>query len=101
MAAMARAHRGGTPTPAHEPFGALDREARDKVSRLAALLRVADGLDRGRSANVEGIEVVLNGSKARLIAKAQGDIAIELWGARRKRELFEKLFDRRLEVVRG
>jgi exopolyphosphatase / guanosine-5'-triphosphate,3'-diphosphate pyrophosphatase len=101
VAALARAHRGGTPKTAHEPFGTLDREARDRVSRLAALLRVADGLDRGRSANVSGIEVVLNGSKARLIAHAEGDIAIELWGARRKRELFEKLFDRRLEVVRG
>ena len=101
LAALARTHRGGTPKPSHEPFAALDKEARDRVTRLAALLRVADGLDRGRSANVSGIEVVLNGSKARLLAYAEGDIAIELWGARRKRDLFERLFDRRLDVVRG
>ena len=30
-----------------------------------------------------------------------GDVDVDLWGARRKRELFEKLFDRRLEVVEG
>ena len=63
VAALARAHRGGGPKPSHEPFASLDREARDRVTRLAALLRVADGLDRGRAGNVDGIEVVLNGSR--------------------------------------
>ena len=101
VAALARAHRGGGPKPSHEPFASLDAEARDRVTRLAALLRVADGLDRGRSANVSAIEVALNGSRARLVAKAEGDIAVELWGARRKRELFERLFERRLEVVQA
>ena len=101
VAALARAHRGGGPKPSHEPFASLDAEARDRVTRLAALLRVADGLDRGRSANVSAIEVVLNGSRARLTAQAEGDIAVELWGARRKRELFERLFERRLEVVQA
>lgn len=99
VAALARAHRGGGPKPSHEPFASLDREARDRVTRLAALLRVADGLDRGRSANVRAIEVALNGSRARLVVKAGNDIAIELWGARRKRELFERQFQRRLDVV--
>src|SRR5215210_4500886 len=80
VAALARAHRGGGPKPSHEPFASLDRAARDRVTRLAALLRVADGLDRGRSANVDGIELVLNGSRAQLLVKAHTDIAIELWG---------------------
>jgi exopolyphosphatase/guanosine-5'-triphosphate,3'-diphosphate pyrophosphatase len=97
-AALARAHRGGGPKPSHEPFASLDREARDRVVRLAALLRVADGLDRGRAGAVGGIDVVMNGSRAQLLVKAEGDISIELWGARRKRELFERVFDRRLEV---
>jgi exopolyphosphatase/guanosine-5'-triphosphate,3'-diphosphate pyrophosphatase len=99
VAALARAHRGGGPKPSHEPFASLDRDARDRVVRLAALLRVADGLDRGRQGNVEGIDLILDGSKARLQVKADADIAIELWGARRKRELFERVFGRRLDVV--
>ena len=99
VAALARAHRGGGPKPSHEPFASLDRDGRERVVRLAALLRVADGLDRGRQGNVDGIELVLNGSQARLLVKAEGDIAIELWGARRKRELFERVFGRRLDVV--
>jgi len=102
VAALARAHRGGGPRPSHEPFGSLDGPARDRVVRLAALLRVADGLDRGRSGAVDGIEVVLDGSQVRLVAKAGGaDITLELFGARRKRELFERAFDRHLDVVPG
>ncbi|MGI8808270.1 MAG: HD domain-containing protein [Acidimicrobiales bacterium] len=101
VAALARAHRGGTPKPSHEPFASLHAEARDRVSRLAALLRVADGLDRGRAGNVSGIDLMLDGSRARLVVRSEADIAIELWGARRKRELFERLFRRRLDVVPG
>ena len=101
VAALARAHRGGGPKPSHEPFASLDREARDRVTRLAAILRVADGLDRGRAGHVSGIEVAVNGSQARLVVRSEGDIAIELWGARRKRELFERVFKRRLNVVPG
>jgi exopolyphosphatase/guanosine-5'-triphosphate,3'-diphosphate pyrophosphatase len=103
VAALARAHRGGGPKPSHEPFASLDREARDRVTRLAALLRVADGLDRGRSGNVDDIDVVLDGDRARLVVRpsAGADVSIELWGARRKRELFERLFRRRLDVVPG
>jgi len=99
VAALARAHRGGGPRPSHEPFSALDKGARDRVTRLAALLRVADGLDRGRSSAVGGIDVVLDGSRAQLAVAAEGDITIELYGSRRKRELFERVFDRRLDVV--
>ncbi|HWI05496.1 MAG TPA: Ppx/GppA phosphatase family protein [Acidimicrobiales bacterium] len=99
VAALARAHRGGNPKPSHEPFGTLDPEARERVTRLAALLRVADGLDRGRCGNVKDIDVLLDGDRARLVVRSETDIAIELWGARRKRELFERLFRRRLDVV--
>jgi exopolyphosphatase/guanosine-5'-triphosphate,3'-diphosphate pyrophosphatase len=99
LAALARAHRGSNPRPSHEPFGSLDKEARDRVVRLAALLRVADGLDRGRSGAVGSVDLVTEGPGARLVVKAEGDISIELFGARRKRGLFERTFDRRLDVV--
>jgi exopolyphosphatase / guanosine-5'-triphosphate,3'-diphosphate pyrophosphatase len=34
-----------------------------------------------------------------LHVRAQGDPELELWGARRKRDLFEKVFDRELELT--
>ena len=101
LATLARYHRGGDPRPSHEPYASLRPERRESVARMAALLRVADGLDRGRVAAVGDVEVVLNGSRARLNVAGSGDIDVDLWGGRRKRELFERLFDRRLEVVRA
>lgn len=99
VTALARAHRGGGPRLSHEPFGSLDPETRRRVVRLAALLRVADGLDRGRSGAVDGVTVTVDGSRVRLVASADGDCDLEIWGARRKRELFERVFERRLEVT--
>jgi len=101
LTAIARAHRGGGPRASHEPFGSLDPATRDRVARLAALLRVADGLDRGRAGAVKRIGVVLDGPRVRLAVGSEVDIELEMWGARRKRPLFERLFDCRLEVVAG
>lgn len=99
VAALARAHRGGGPRPSHEPFAVLDQGERDRVVRLAALLRLADGLDRGRSAAVGAVEVADDGARTTLAVASAGDVTVELYGARRKRELFERTFGRRLQVV--
>jgi exopolyphosphatase/guanosine-5'-triphosphate,3'-diphosphate pyrophosphatase len=64
-------------------------------------LRIADGLDRSRSGSVQDVKAEVNGTRVRLAVTSSGDIDVDLWGARRKRELFEKLYDRRLEVVAG
>ncbi len=99
LAALGRYHRGGDPRGSREPLASLDPDWQARVPRLASLLRVADGLDRGRAAAVEEVHLELNGSRSRLVVSSSRDIDVDLWGARRKRELFEKLFDRRLEVV--
>ena len=36
-----------------------------------------------------------------LAVSSAGDADVDVWGARRKRELFEKVFSRRLEVLGG
>ena len=46
LANVARYHRRGHPRRKHDGFGSLPREARRTVRMLAALLRVADALDR-------------------------------------------------------
>lgn len=102
LAALGRYHRGGDPRASKPAMARIRPERREDVARMAALLRVADGFDRGRSAAVGDIEVVLNGDRVRMVAMpASGEIDVDLWGARRKRELFERLFDRRLEVLSG
>ena len=51
-ALVARYHRGPAPSNEHPEYRQLDRSQRLIVSKLAALLRVADSLDRGRGQRV-------------------------------------------------
>jgi exopolyphosphatase/guanosine-5'-triphosphate,3'-diphosphate pyrophosphatase len=63
------------------------------------LLRVADGLDRGRRGVVEELSATAGTDLVVLRIVATGDAELELWGARRRRELFEKVFGRELELT--
>jgi exopolyphosphatase/guanosine-5'-triphosphate,3'-diphosphate pyrophosphatase len=94
LAALARWHRRGNPDPDDE-FPNVDA---DRLRRLTALLRLADGLDRGRAGAVAAVDVRVGPSLVLLRLRVRGDAELEQWGARRKRELFEKEFERDLEV---
>src|SRR5581483_5305526 len=98
LASVARYHRG-EPKASHEPFGSLSPERQERVTKLAAILRLADGLDRGHSSAVDGIDVVIDDARVEIEVRSAGEVELELWGARRKRALFEKVFGRRVEVV--
>jgi hypothetical protein len=53
IALVARYHRRAIPNPAaHPEYAALDRDSRIAVSKMAALLRVADALDRNHVQHV-------------------------------------------------
>ena len=66
---------------------------------LTAFLRIADGLDRSRSQAVDGLDVRVGPSLVMIRLSSERDAELELWGARRKRDLFEKVFNRELEVT--
>src|SRR6185503_12142703 len=57
IAQVARYHRKSPPDLEHEEFAALSPAERHRVQQLAALLRIADGLDRGHQRHVTGISV--------------------------------------------
>ncbi len=99
LACLARYHRRGEPKPAHEPFASLTPERQERVTKLAALLRIADGLDFSHTGTVSAIDVAVDQSRVRVDVAGTGDLQMELWGARRKRQLFEKVYGRRLEFL--
>jgi exopolyphosphatase / guanosine-5'-triphosphate,3'-diphosphate pyrophosphatase len=70
----------------------------ERVTTLAAILRVADGLDAAHSGTVEGVLVDVDDDAVTLTLRADGDTDLELWGGRRKRAMFERVFARRLEL---
>lgn len=99
LAALVRHHRRGDPKPSEALYGALNHADRERVRKLAAILRVADGLDRGRRGVVTDVSAQITDNLVILRLRADGDAELELWAARRRRDLFEKVFDRELEVV--
>jgi exopolyphosphatase / guanosine-5'-triphosphate,3'-diphosphate pyrophosphatase len=99
LACLGRFHKRGSPKASFEPFGRLASADRDRVSKLVALLQVADALDRSHGGPVHDIEVYTSPGLVEVVAHADEDIDLELWGLRRKRELFERVFGCRLEVV--
>ncbi len=101
LAALVRHHRRGDPKPSEDRFAALGPEDRVRLRKLAALLRVADGLDRGRRGGVEDLDAFVGKELVVLRITATDDAELELWGARRRRELFEKVFSRELELAVG
>jgi exopolyphosphatase/guanosine-5'-triphosphate,3'-diphosphate pyrophosphatase len=99
LAALARYHRRSEPRDTHEPFASLSPERRERVTRLAGLLRVADGLDYGHTGAVEALEVTIVRGAVRIGLRPQGDLELALWGARRKRTLLERVLGKRVDVI--
>ena len=99
VACIARYHRRAEPSPKHESFGALDALSQRKVRRLAAILRLADALDRGHRSKVQSLEVTVTNREVTLKATGREDLSLELWTTARKAAMFERTFKRPVKVV--
>ena len=103
LAQMARYHRKATPKDTHEGFAKLDGRNRQRVRILASLLRVADGLDRSYAQLVRGVRCVVTDRAVELVISGATDAKVEpeveMYSARRKRDLFEETLGRKLRFV--
>lgn len=104
MAAIVRYHRRGAPKDTHAEWAALSRADRDRVLPLAAILRIADGLDRTHHRVVQDLTVEVGKKEVVLRVKVVGGPAdMEAWAAGEKGDLFQEVFGRtfRVEVQDG
>ncbi|MEP6732997.1 MAG: Ppx/GppA phosphatase family protein [bacterium] len=102
IANVARYHRGSPPKRKHRNFGTLDKPLRDGVSRLSAILRVADGFDRGHVGAVETLKVRWMPRAIRITpvpARGASPLRLELWGAHRKSQLLAEIAGVPVEIV--
>lgn len=97
IANIARYHRKTPPTRAHDEYAELPGRARRVVDVGAAILRIADGLDRSHACAVQGLYCRIGQRKVRCVIDARVDVELEIWGARRKGDFFERVFDRKIE----
>lgn len=93
-ASIARYHTKSLPKRGHESWSSLEPTDRATVRALAAILRIADGFDRGRGARIRRIDVVDDGMFTRFTVHGTGDLHAELYGVEKKKDLFEETFGR-------
>jgi exopolyphosphatase/guanosine-5'-triphosphate,3'-diphosphate pyrophosphatase len=99
LAQVVRYHRKATPKDSHPGFSSLPAAAKQKVRALAAMLRLADGLDRGYAQLVRGVRCRIGDKSVEVTLSAAAEAELEVWGARRKRDLAEEVFDRKFKFT--
>ena len=102
VANVARYHRGAVPRKRHRNYGALDRPLRRRIKRLAAILRVADGFDRGHVGGVDDLRVRWTQRAIRITATSAHPghhVRLETWGAHRKSELLAQVAGVPVEII--
>jgi exopolyphosphatase/guanosine-5'-triphosphate,3'-diphosphate pyrophosphatase len=97
LALLVRYHRKGD-VSADEYRAVLNPSDTERVARLAALLRVAEYLERSKSQVVQGLHVEL-GDPIRVVTRVVGDATVEIWDANRRTGLFQKAFGKAIEIV--
>jgi exopolyphosphatase / guanosine-5'-triphosphate,3'-diphosphate pyrophosphatase len=101
IALIARYHRQATPKKSHEGYALLKGSVRRTVRTLAAMVRLAEGLDRSHSQALAGIDVFPRGDDYLMRLRTAGDAELELWAAHRHVGPLEDVLERpvRFEVA--
>lgn len=98
MALVARYHRRATPKRSHQEYEHLRPALRRTVRCLAAILRLAENLDRSHAQVVSGLELRDRGPDFLLQLHTASDAELEIWAARRHAQPFEGLLGRPLHI---
>jgi exopolyphosphatase/guanosine-5'-triphosphate,3'-diphosphate pyrophosphatase len=96
VALVARYHRRSEPAGDHEEYAERSRAEREVVDRLAAIVRIADALDREHQQQVTGVHAMVQGKDLVLAVDGTGDLLPERWAVQRKAEMAERIFGLRV-----
>ncbi|MDR1932280.1 MAG: HD domain-containing protein [Spirochaetales bacterium] len=96
---IVRFHRRLSPHASPGGFASLPREERIRVLKVAAILRLADGLDRGHAQNIPSLRLEKTADEILLHADYEGEPLAERKGLRLKRQMFEEVFGYRVRLV--
>jgi exopolyphosphatase/guanosine-5'-triphosphate,3'-diphosphate pyrophosphatase len=100
IANVARYHRGATPKERHPDYAELNAPDRETVCRLAAILRVADALDRSHDNRVQDLRCVHEGQLVHIQLRSAQHCDNEIWAAEHRSDLFEQVFNCHLTFSR-
>ncbi|MBX7207876.1 MAG: HD domain-containing protein [Verrucomicrobiaceae bacterium] len=92
VALLARYHRRYNPEPSHPHFSDLTREERMVVFKLAAILRIADALDRSHSQRIRTIQLRPEGNRLYILTPGVDDTTVEQIAINSKCDIFREIY---------
>jgi exopolyphosphatase / guanosine-5'-triphosphate,3'-diphosphate pyrophosphatase len=104
IANIARYHRRAMPQRSHQPFMALDRDERMIVSKLAAILRVANALDKDHLQKAIDLKISREGDHLILVAQNISDLTMGKLALASRSDFFAEVFGKKIilrEAVRS
>lgn len=99
-ALIARYHRRAWPKATHPEYMSLSQSDRLVVSKLAAILRVADALEQNHMQQVRDVKCTRERSRLVLTVRGVQDLTLERLAIRQKGELFEAIYGMTVELRR-
>lgn len=99
LALLCRYHRRKGPSERHASYAALPETDRSLVSRLAAILRVADGLDRSHAQCVTDVGARTQDGSIMLEVDSEGGTDAEVAAAHSKSDVLASVTGKRVQVV--
>jgi exopolyphosphatase/guanosine-5'-triphosphate,3'-diphosphate pyrophosphatase len=96
---IARYHRKSLPKPQHELYKVLPSRDKVIVSKLAALLRLADAMDNEHGSKVSDFEVEYRKPKFTIRLHGEGDLLLEKWALNKKSDMFEEVFSVKCSIA--
>ena len=101
VAHIARYHRRGSPKNTHIEYMGLPRESRMVVSKLAALLRVADALDRAHTQQFREFDCERSDDEFVIRPRGVADLTLERQAVNSKGDLFDEVYGMRVRLEEG
>jgi exopolyphosphatase/guanosine-5'-triphosphate,3'-diphosphate pyrophosphatase len=98
IANVARYHRRALPQRSHPTYMSLDRDERMLVSKLAAILRVANSLDKEHLQKITDMKVIREGDQIVLLTENAADLTMERVALAGRSDLFADAFGKKIEL---
>lgn len=100
IAQIARYHRKALPSPLHEGFMRWPLAQRLRISKLAAILRAADALDRSHLQAITDVKVTLDKTMLTFEIEGESDLVVERVAMEDKGLLLREVTGLNIELVR-
>lgn len=98
LATVVRYHRKESFASPDEVFKSLSQHERATVTKLCALMELADALDISHTARLQDLILEQQGQKWKLILVSPDPLLLEIWWVEKRKSLFQDVFGVQLTV---